>query len=186
MSLLLLLTGQNEGPAPQPSELDLLYKPVRDLVARLLRNRLYAGGGRTPAFLNDDEDGGPTDPTRDEVDGLIDDAAADVASKVGVDLPESVHPIARRVVSIGTALLIEVGSENYDTDRYDRLKTLYDERLGQLLDAAQDEQTGGELGDADDRIMAAGSFSPAGGTCVAGTEHSWGTIGKTGLGGFEC
>lgn len=155
MSLLLLLTGeQTSNPT---TDLELLYKPIRDDIARLLRNRLFAGGGRISTFTDE------TDPTADEVNQLIDDAASDVADKAGISLPDDTHPMARRVVTLGTAMLIEIGSEDFDQDRYDRLKALYDARLTELVKSAQDENEGGEAGGADDRASPVGSF-PAGGT----------------------
>lgn len=159
------------------------WRPGQRDVARQLRNRTFAGGGRIPGFLNDDDEGGPTDPTKDEVERLIDDAMSDIASKVGVRLPDAAFSIARRVAILGIALLVEIGSEDFDQERYDRLQILYDARLTQLLEAAQDVATGGEVGDADDRPLAVGSF-PAAGSCVPGSEGSWDVIGKTGI--WDC
>jgi hypothetical protein len=167
MSLLLLLANRDDGTVTPPTgeDLDVLYRPVLNDVARRIRARLYVGGGRGPEFLDDTDENGPTDPTKTEVLALIDDAAADVASRVGVNLPESLHPIARRVVALGTVLIIEVGSSAFDTERYDRLKTEYDEKLARLLDNAQDLRTGGEAGDQDDRVLAVGTFPAA--------SHRW-------------
>lgn len=176
----------------RPLYVGATWKPGSKDVARLLRARLYVQGGRIPDFLDEDDDGGPTDPTRDEVLELIDDATSDVMSRVGTVLAPGVSTIAQHVTALGTAMLIELGSEDYDSDRYDRLQVLYDQRLAQLLDAAQDEATGGETGNSDDRLTAAGSFGSAAGTFgggfdhVPGSEHSWDVIGKNGIGDFEC
>lgn len=158
----------NQQPT-RPLYVGALWKPSSRDVARQLRARLYAQGGRIGDFLNEDEDNGPTDPTRDEVLELIDDAASDISSRVGLVLPSGAATIAQHVTTLGAAMLIEIGSEDFDQERYDRLQTLYDARLAQLLDAAQDETTGGEVGDADDRMQAAGSFSSSG-RHVAGSE----------------
>lgn len=141
------------------------WVPTTRDVATVLRARLFSQGGRAPDFLNVDDEGGPTDPTRDEVMEMISDAVSDIGSKVSLVLPEDAGPIARRVAALGAALLVELGSEDFDQDRYDRLAKLYDQRLAQLLDAAQDEAEGGQVGDADDRAEPSGVASfPAGGT----------------------
>lgn len=154
--------GNNEQPT-RPVYVGALWKPGSRDVARLTRNRTFAGGGRITDFLDETDDGGPTDPSREDVLELIDDAASDVMSRVALVIPPGAASVAQHVATVGTAMLIELGSEDFDQDRYDRLKALYDARLAQLLDAAQDEATGGEVGDADDRVTAVGSF-PAGGT----------------------
>jgi hypothetical protein len=129
-------------------------------VGRLIRARTYAAGAVQGTFLNSDQSPGPTDPTADEVDRLITDVADTVRAKVGT-IPDDLHPAARTVIKYGTALEIEVGAEDFDQDRYDRLKTQYDEQLKTLIAGAQDEADGGQIGESDDRPGPLGFF-PAG------------------------
>lgn len=126
--------------------------PPQVEVARLVRARTAAGGGQTGVFSD------RTDPTSGEVDALMAQAATDLTSKVGVVLPVEVHAIARAVVAVGTAMLIELGSRDFDRDRYDRLERMYDTRLAQLVTAAQEVAAGGEVGAVDDQALAVGSF----------------------------
>lgn len=158
----LFLDAAGNTEPTRPLYVGATWKPGSKDVARILRARLYAQGGRILDFLDEDDENGPTDPTRNEVLELIDDAASDIQSKVGLVLAPGAGTIAQHVTAIGAALLIEVGSVDFDQERYDRLLALYDTRLAQLLDAAQDEATGGDVGDSDDRVTALGSFPPAG------------------------
>lgn len=76
--------------------------PDADDVAALLRERLYdADGNRVETF------GGSTSPRRAEVDKLIEFAAADVAGRVGVPIPEEHWPEARRLAALRAAGLVE-------------------------------------------------------------------------------
>jgi hypothetical protein len=132
MSLLTLLYPALDDDGTTVAE--TAYEPVRDDIARLLRARTFAKGGQRREFTD------TTDPTRAQVDELIDDAASDVIAVVGSNLDATLHPAARRVVALGTTLLIEVGARDFDQARYDRLQKLYDTRLAQLdaADAATD------------------------------------------------
>jgi hypothetical protein len=128
-------------------------------VGRLIRARTFAAGAVQGTFLNSDQPG-PTDPTADEVDRIITDVANSVRAKVGT-IPDDLHDQARTVIKYGTALEIEVGAEDFDQDRYDRLKTQFDEQLKTLIAGAQDEADGGQIGESDDRPGPLGFF-PAG------------------------
>lgn len=150
MSLLLLLTGQTDTA---PADLDLPYKAIRDDIARILRARTAAGGGETGEFNE------RTNPKASEVDELINDAAALIAPKVGVNLPESTWPMARRVVAIRTAMLIELGSSDFDERRYDRFERDLNSQITTLVDAVQDARDpGNDPGPVDDRVGALGTF----------------------------
>lgn len=136
--------------------------PSVQQVASFLRARTIGdGGGQTGTFLNATDPGGPTDPTRDQVGDYIAEAAGDVIAEVGRVIPAGAQDLFRRVVTIGAALLVEVNSEQVNEARYDRLKTLYDERLARLNEAVQEVDAGGDPGDVDDRVMPLGLFPAA-------------------------
>jgi hypothetical protein len=75
--------------------------PDPDDVAALLHERLFVEGEREVSFT------GSTTPTRDQVAKLIEFAAADVATRVGTDIPEEHWPEARRLAALQTASLVE-------------------------------------------------------------------------------
>lgn len=98
-------------------------------VAHFLRARTMGAGGQLNVFT------AFTDPTIDQVEDYIQSAAADVISTVGRDIPVQASDLARKVIEVSAAMLIELGSEDINEVRYDRLKTLYDERLARLFEA---------------------------------------------------
>lgn len=96
-------------------------------------------------------------PTGDMVDGLINDAAQDVAAVVGIVLPENTHSMVRSVVALGASIQLEEAyySEQVNTDNlaFRNRQTRYERRLKSLTDAVQDAQDGGDPGGVDDRLM---------------------------------
>lgn len=98
--------------------------PDPDDVAALLHERIYVDGEREASFT------GSTTPTRDQVVKLIEFAAADVATRVGVEIPAQHWPEARRLAALQTASLVETsyfpGQVN-DTDRtaYRQYQAMY-------------------------------------------------------------
>jgi hypothetical protein len=103
--------------------------PSVSQVAQFLRARTMGAGGQLNTFT------AFTDPNIDQVESYIQSAATDVVSKVGRVIPPEASDIARRVIEVNAAMLIEIGSEDINEARYDRLKTLYDERLARLFEA---------------------------------------------------
>jgi hypothetical protein len=75
--------------------------PDPDDVAALLHERLYVEGEREISFT------GSTTPTHDQVVKLIEFAAADVATRVGVEIPAEHWPEARYLASLRAAGLVE-------------------------------------------------------------------------------
>jgi hypothetical protein len=75
--------------------------PDPDDVAALLHERVYVEGEREASFT------GSTTPTRDQVVKLIEFAAADVATRVGVPIPEEHWAEARYLASLRAAGLVE-------------------------------------------------------------------------------
>lgn len=151
---LLVLFGATEGESGPGTpggvvypELALLYTPIRDEIARMLRARTT--GPRRGGEIGEFTEG--TNPTLSEVDNLINDAAALVHAHIGGQVvTEVLWPVGRRVVSLGTVLLIEAGSEQVNQVRYDRFKTLYDEALAALKSAMPGPQPGEDSDTAND------------------------------------
>lgn len=113
------------------------YLPTVDDVARLLRARTRGGdAGLTTVGTFD----ATTTPTRDEVMDLIQIATEDVATQVGAEVPDSVTASARRLVALGTAMLIELSYFPEQTQNgqspYEHYKELYDDGLPRLVAAA--------------------------------------------------
>lgn len=115
-----------------------------------------------------------TRPTDAQVDELIETAVQHVAAKVGVTLPSSVHEMARRVAALRTAMLVELSyfpeQVRSDKSAYEHYKTLFDEELAVLAEAAQDAQAGEDPGGVDDQLSPTYSFPEDGGGLVG-----WGT-----------
>jgi hypothetical protein len=88
-----------------------------------------------------------TRPTDAEAASLISDAVDDVASLIGTDIPPAVWDTAKYVSALGAALLVELSYFPEQTTNgnspYDKLKTLYDERLKQLLKLVESDEAGG-------------------------------------------
>jgi hypothetical protein len=88
--------------------------PDADDVAVLLHERLYVEGEREVSFT------GSSVPTKAQVEKLIEFAAADVASRIGIEVPEAYWPEARRLAALQTASLVETSyfpDQINDTDR---------------------------------------------------------------------
>jgi hypothetical protein len=103
--------------------------PSVQQVAQFLRARTMGAGGQLNTFTT------TTDPNIDQVESYVQSATADVVSHVGRSIPAQASDLARKVIEVGTAMLIELGSEDVNETRYDRLKTLYDERFQRLFEA---------------------------------------------------
>jgi hypothetical protein len=88
-----------------------------------------------------------TSPTDDQVQRLILQAGDDVRRKIGADIPDDLIDDARRIVSIRTAMLIELtmfGSEvAMERSPYPEFKALYDELILDLMNAVAYEESGG-------------------------------------------
>lgn len=103
--------------------------PTVQQVAQFLRARTMGAGGQLNTFTS------TTNPNVDQVEAYIQSATADIVSHVGRAIPAQASDLARKVIEVGTAMLIELGSEDVNETRYDRLKALYDERLQRLFEA---------------------------------------------------
>ncbi|HWT23176.1 MAG TPA: hypothetical protein VN213_06690 [Solirubrobacteraceae bacterium] len=114
--------------------------PSSRQVARFIRARTLVNGAEVGDFTT------ATNPTADQVEEYVQNAAGDVIAEVGRVIPAGAQDLARYVIAIGAALLIEANSEEINEARYDRLKALYDERLARLNAAVEDVEAGGEPG----------------------------------------
>lgn len=101
--------------------------PSTRQVAQLLRGRTIAMGGPLGEFTP------TTDPTIDEAEAAVQTATADVIAATGRMIPTEANDVARQVIAIGAAMVIEVGSEEVNEARFDRLQAMYDARLGRLI-----------------------------------------------------
>jgi hypothetical protein len=131
------LDGENHTTAPL--EVTLTPPVVADLnsplapsvadVATLLRWRTVDENGRKVGTFND-----YTDPTYDETRNLILDAIRDVRRKAGPEIETSTDDdlvdSARRLVAIRAAMLVLIGN---DPDQYDRFSAMWDDDLAGLL-----------------------------------------------------
>jgi hypothetical protein len=116
---------------------------VADIMFARTRSR---GGGITGEFTDN------TTPTAERVERFIGRAYRHVMSKVGTlpeELDEDLENDLRNVISYYTGMLIELGSESINKDRYDYLKELFDSGIGMLIEAfggmgetVENEQTG--------------------------------------------
>lgn len=95
-------------------------------VAQLLRARTIVNGGEVGTFTTH------TSPTAEQVEAYTQTAVAEVVATIGRVVPPGVQDLVRQATAIGTAMLIEVGSEDVNEVRFDRLKTMYDERMTHL------------------------------------------------------
>lgn len=119
-------------------------------VAREIPSRTRSGGGATGSFT------ASTTPTDSGVVAYIQDSADDIARKVGTQIPTNLQPLAKDVIALGAALEIELGADDFNEARYDRLKKRYDERLTDLQTAIADLSNDG------DPSVIAGGASPIG------------------------
>jgi hypothetical protein len=144
------LDGSQEPTAP------VFYSggltPSAQQVARFIRARTTGLGGELGVFTTQ------TNPTLEQADGYIADAASDVVAEVGRSIPAGASDLFRTVVTIGAAILIELNSEQINTERLRGLQAMYDARLPRLVNAVQDVEGGGDPGQVDDRPAPIGTF----------------------------
>lgn len=122
------------------------FYPLVSDVGSLLRSRTKdTNAVELGTFTND------TRPTAEQVRVLIDQAVQHVIGKVDSDLPAAVFDEAKAVITLLSAMLVELSffPEQIPTGRsaYDRYKELYDEALAVLLEAVNREnaeEVGGE------------------------------------------
>jgi hypothetical protein len=141
--------GHNQATEPV---LNAPFRPSVADVARQISARTVANGGQQGTFTT------ATRPTATAVEGHIDDAAAVVLGKVGLQLPNGVWSIVRTVIAVRAAMLIERGADDFNEARYDRLRDDYKDRLAELTEATQEAEAGGDPGDVDDQVLPLHSF----------------------------
>jgi hypothetical protein len=97
-----------------------------------------------------------------------------LVTSVGRAIPAQASDLARKVIEVGAALLIEVGSEDVNESRYDRLKTLYDERLRRLFEAVV--EYGGDVINPipEEDEGGGGTVTPLGTPYPIGLKTGWG------------
>jgi hypothetical protein len=93
------------------------YTPTADDLARIMRDRTYVdsvelGVFRDPDPANDVEG---TNPTATQAEGVIQDALDLVAPRLG-DVPTTLYGLARGVVRLRAAMLVESGLFSRDSD----------------------------------------------------------------------
>lgn len=124
-------------------------------VARVIPARTRAGGGLLGSFTDD------TNPTADQVEQYIEDAATDIEMEVGEELDDDIHDLVRRVIALDAAKRIELGAEDFDQERYDRLDRELTAQFKRLVEAAQDADDGTDPGKVDDLAEPLHSFPPS-------------------------
>lgn len=127
--------------------------PAVQQVARFIRARTDGRyGGELGAFT------ATTNPNVEQVEEYIATATMDVIAEAGRELPPGALDLARAVITVGAAVLIEINSEQINEARATRLQAMYDARLARLVNAVQDVEAGGDPGQVDDRPMPLGTF----------------------------
>lgn len=126
--------------------------PSVQQVARFLRARTTGDGGELGVFT------ASTNPNIEQVEEYIATATMDVIAEAGRELPAGAQDLAKGVITIGAAVLIEINSEQINTERLRALTAMYDKRLASFVNAAQDVEQGGDPGQVDDRPMPLGTF----------------------------
>lgn len=125
------------------------YRPTIAQVGALLRARTKVGMTEAGTF------NAQTRPTGDQVELLIDQAVADVAMRVGPEIPEVLNASGRHVVTLRAAQLVELSffpeqqEGGGQLSPYQTLRLSYEEALGKLVKAVQirslfSETTSGE------------------------------------------
>jgi LPS O-antigen subunit length determinant protein (WzzB/FepE family) len=140
------------------------YTPTLEQVAALIRARTRDSGGQETGTFSAD-----TEPTADEVNDVIAQALSDVEDDIGSDIPEPALDGAKRLAALRTAMLVELTFfpeqlEAGTNNQYDRLKTLYDEKLKSVERAVAQAEEGEEIGAVDEpQWPAYGGFGPVSG-----------------------
>jgi hypothetical protein len=130
----------------------------------LIRARTRDSGGQETGTFSAD-----TEPTADEVNDVIAQALSDVEDDIGSDIPEPALDGAKRLAALRTAMLVELTFfpeqlEAGTNNQYDRLKTLYDEKLKSVERAVAQAEEGEEIGAVDEpQWPAYGGFGPVSG-----------------------
>lgn len=117
------------------------YTPTVADAAAYLRARTKTRGGSEAGTFNSQTvaDADRTRPTAEQVTAHIADIVGQMSGVIGVDILAAQQEAARRVASLGTAMLIELTywpeQVNSGRSTYPQLKELYDERWENLLTA---------------------------------------------------
>ncbi len=105
-----------------------------------------------------------TRPTYDQAQMLIQKAVEDVKSKIGDNIPEPVWEMARDLVALRAAMLIELvyfASEvAQNRSPYTNYKQLYDEQLTEVVNAVRVQEAGQISGDEPSISMARYGYPP--------------------------
>ena len=123
------------------------YRPSPEDVGAITLNRTVDKVGvQTGTFTAD------TRPTDSQVEILIDKAMEDVGCAIGYDIPEGLWDRARHVVSVRTAMLIELTLYAHEIrsgiSPYPEYKALYEDEVACLASAVQAAEAGQSLDDA--------------------------------------
>lgn len=140
-----------------PELADVSWRPTVDQVGALIRARTKIRGSvEIGTFLNADEDGGPTRPTKDAVEDLIDTAMRRVSSAIGgyelceTAISDGLDTDAAAATAQYTAALVE---QSYWPDQtqapgssFRSLMELFKDSLKTLVEAVG-ERCGGTAGE---------------------------------------
>lgn len=121
------------------------WYPTVAEVAAVTASRTIDNLGNEVGTFNTD-----TRPTAVQVDSLINTAAQIVVSKIGTTIPLSIEPIAKSVIAIRAAMLIELTyfpeqtkGDNYP---YVNLRDMFKDQLDMLIAAYNNVNSGDVLG----------------------------------------
>lgn len=117
--------------------------PLVETVARIMRSRTKTrGAGYAGTFLNADDEGGPTNPTHDEAEQHIEDAAAEVYGNDDVgpwaDLPTTAQPKVERAIVWLAAANIELAHYTEQGNAGRQSQSPYDRYLERYQSALTD------------------------------------------------
>lgn len=144
---------------------------VADVGNRLRARTKDTNGNEVGTFTAD------TRPTDQQCQALVLRATADVAMRVGAELPSAVWDDARSVASVRAAMLVEmsyfpeqIGTAN---SPYAQLKALYDDDIKSLILAV--EAAGGDVigNDPGAPLPPQGSFPMTGDPYIIGRGTAW-------------
>jgi hypothetical protein len=125
----------------------LEFRPTIQDVAKICLARTRDANGAVLGNFTD-----MTVPTGGQVDDLITEAVNDLRPRIGTDIPDDLIPEAQHIVSLRTAMYIELTyfSNEVAQDRspYPQYKELYDEKVPLLISAIQSEEAGLDITDA--------------------------------------
>jgi hypothetical protein len=135
------------------------YRPSPEDVGAITLNRTVDKVGvQTGTFTAD------TRPTDSQVEILIDKAMEDVSCAIGTSIPEGLWDRARHVVSIRTAMLIELTLYAHEirsgVSPYPEYKALYEDEIACLAGAVAAAEAGQSLEDAFSNGTARWGFPP--------------------------